>query len=85
MSRNSGTQEELRKIPTRDTFSCCIAPVLANPVLAQKSMQLLENPVPRAPKSMKLREIHVVLDQKSMELLEIVAIPVSWAEGTMSL
>ena len=40
-------------------------------------MQLLEI----LSKSMRLLGIHVVLDQKSMKLLEIVAIPVSWAEG----
>ena len=77
---SAGTQEELCKKPTRDTFSCCITPVLANLVLAQKSMQLLENPVVLAHKPMKLLEMHVGLDQKSMKLLEIAAIPVSWAE-----
>ena len=70
-----GTQEELCEKPTRDTFICCIAPVLAPP--------WLENPVVLAHKSMKLLETPAVLDQKSMKLLEIAASPVSWAEGAM--
>ena len=80
----AGTHEGLCKEPTRDTFSCYKAPVLANPVLAQKEYKL-EYPVVLAHKCMKLLEIHLVWDQKSMKLLEVVAFPVSWAEGTMGI